>query len=420
MTDIVRIEEQDDFVAKPTQGGEPGRGRVRRANPAYLVRIGGRDLKDEFLTRSISSIEVDERARGLSKATIRFQNANQAFTDHELLRGEDLEVEIYTGWGETRLVRRGLYRASVPRHSFDNAAMPTITLECWGEEWPLAVNEERRTYENLTDSQIAGRIAARNRLQVDADPTTTIHEHVAQVNETDMEFLERRALLHGFDVYVEDGVLHFHEPRFEHAGITLVVGKGSQGSLARFHVEADPWDRGIVWARSGMDRLTGTEWEFKTTDSATSGDVARQIVSRGGAGFRTAADLAPVAGRRPQRFIVGEGHEGTEAEGRRQVEAFSRASEWVVTSFGAIRGVEKLSPRKVILISGVGHHSGEFYVTRATHRIEGFGRGRGGYSMTFEATRPGTGALVERARGGRGGRNDVTQDVPNLGEVVVA
>lgn len=392
--------------------------RVRRASPSFLVRIGGRDLKDEFLTRSISSIVVDERARGLSSATIRVQNSNQAFTDHELLQGGDLEVEIYTGWEETRLVRRGLYRASVPRHSFDNAAMPVITLECWGEEWPLAVNEERRAYEGLTDSQIAGVIAVRNRLQVDADPTPTVHEHVVQVNETDMEFLERRALLHGFDVYVADGVLHFHEPRFEHSGLTLVVGKGSQGSLARFHVDADPWDRGIAWSRSGMDRLTGTEWEYKS-NAQTSDVVASQIIARGGAGFRTAADLAPVAGRRPQRFIVGEGHEGTEAEGRRQVAAFSRAAEWIVTSSGTIRGVEKLSPRKVVLVSGIGHHSGDFYVTRATHRIEGFGRGRGGYSMTFEATRPGTGPLIERARGGRG-RNDVTQDVPNLGEVSIA
>jgi hypothetical protein len=353
-------------------------------------------------------VVVDETARGLSKALVVFSNQNQVFTDHELMAGSNLDVEIFNGYVGTRLQSRGRFQAAVPRYAFNNPVYSTITLECYGEEWLLSRGEERRTYENLKDSQIAKRIADRYRLKTDIQETPLKFEHVAQLNMTDMEFLENRALLYGYDVYIENGTLHFHEPRFVDSNLTLFYGGGDQGVLETFRVDVDPWIKGAAWTKSGVDRVTGEEWEFRALGQLD--PVAAQIQRRGGPGFRTGSDLAAHKGSQPRRYVVGDGHSLSKQEGRGQVESFARAAEWVVVGSGSVRGIELLRPRTTVKILGVGHLSGDYYVTRVIHRIDS-----DGYNTQFEVTRPGVGQLKDRFRPKSKlnfGRRDATNESP--------
>ncbi|GAB1513178.1 VgrG-related protein [Actinophytocola sp. KF-1] len=62
------------------------------------------------------------------------------------------------------------------------------------------------TFPNATDSDIARRVATGAGLRPSTvDPTTTRHEQVSQVNQTDWEFLRARAGEAGFDFGVRDG-----------------------------------------------------------------------------------------------------------------------------------------------------------------------------------------------------------------------
>ena len=416
MVAICRILEQ---AAPPTspQRSEGGQERVvERTAPSVLVRISDRDLGDEFLSDKISSVIVEETAQGLSMAQVRISNDRLQFTDHELLEGKSLEVEVLTGYENTRIVSRGVFRASIPKYAFRNQAMPFVTLDCYGEEWPLTVNEEREVYENLTDSQIAERIASRRGLRSDVDPTDITYEHVAHFNMTDMEFLENRALLYGYDVYVQNGTLHFHQPRYEHSGLNLLFGEGERGILNRFHVIVDPWVRGSSWTKSGVDRITGKEYEFRSED--TPDPVARRIIQDGGPGFQTAASLAEIDGNRPRRFIIGEGHLNSEGEARNQVKGFTQATEWIVQGSAAVRGIEQMKARQVVTMLGLGHLSGDYFVSKVMHRLVA----GSSYTMEFEIIRPGTGKLQDRFRGVAstpGGRRDVSNLSQQLGTAVL-
>lgn len=417
MVDICRILEQEAPVPIAERTGGEGR-VVERSAPSVLVRISGRDLADEFLADRITSVVVEETARGLSTAQVQIINDRLQFTDHELLEGKSLEVEVLTGYENTRIVSRGIFRAAVPKYAFRNRAMPIITLDCYGEEWPLMVNEEREVYENLTDSQIAERIASRRKLRTDVDATNVTFEHVAQFNMTDIEFLENRALLYGYDVYVQDGTLHFHAPRYEHSGLNLLFGDGEKGILNRFDVIVDPWVKGSSWTKSGVDRITGKEYEFRSEDA--SDPVARKIVQDGGPGFQTAAQLAEVDGVRPRRFIVGDGHLNSEDEARAQVQGYTQATEWVVQGSARVRGIEQMRARQVVTMLGLGHLSGDYYVSRVTHRLIG----GSSYTMDFEIIRPGTGKLQDRFRRSSpsqsGTRRDVTGQSQQAGEAILS
>jgi len=381
-----------------------------------MVRISNRNLEDEFIHEFITDLKVDLTARGLSKATIKFTNRNYMFTDHELLRGENLTVDIFGGWAETRMFKWGTFYAAVPRYMFRNTASPFINLTCYGQEWPLALSEERRVYENRRDSEIAELIARRNRLRTDIEQTDAVYEHVAQVAMTDMEFLENRSLLYGYDVYVENGVLHFHKPRLARSPTTLFFSGGERGVLEKFDVTVDPWVKGSRWVKSGIDRITGEEWEL-TSDGAL--DAAAQgIVSTGGRGFKRGSAISGVDGVQPTRHIIGDGHDLSVEEARAQVDGYAKASEWVTVASAKLRGLEFMQPRESVKIVGAGHLSGEYYVTRVVHTINA----RSGFSTKFEVTRPGVGRLndIYRPRVQTGAkRRDVSGDSATVGQASI-
>lgn len=378
----------------PTTSQTPAGRSGMRLRPSLMVRISGRDLEEEFISDSVVSLQIDDTSRGLSRAELVIQNDRQRFTDHELLEGRNLTVEVFTGYENTKFVKRGTYLATVPKYAFMNAAMPHIKLVGYSQEWPLSVNEERRIYANLRDSQIAEEIARRYGLEAIVEQTPIIHEHVAQFNQTDMEFLENRALLHGYDVYVEENTLHFHAPRFDHSGINLVFGAGEQSVFESFEVCIDPWIKGSLWTKSGVDRVTGKEYEFRSTGTEAD-DITQRMIDRARGKFIRAATLAEVNDETPRRYIVGDGHEQSEEEARRQVESYAKATEWITQGSGRLRGVELLRSRQVVTIVGLNHLSGDYYVSRTNHRIAA----GEGYTMEIEVLRPGKSELADRFRG---------------------
>lgn len=407
------------IIVAPTPQDDPRDQNPQRTDRRFatkLVRISGENLDDSFISDNIVTVSVEESARGLSKARVVLYNNDLRLTDHELFQA-NVKVEIFTGYKSTTFVKRGTFYCAKPHFMFKQGAA-LIELVCYGEEWPLTVSEVRQTYENYRDSEIVQQIAARNGLTADVDLTSPVHEHVSQMNATDMEFLEERARLYGFDVYVSEGVLHFHAPRFTDSGLSLFYGPGKVSQLASFDVSVDPWMSGQLWTRSGIDRLSGKEWSFDGQDDPDI--VAREIQTRSESRFRKASELSVINNKRPRRFIVGGGHEQTEAEGRAQVQGYTRATDWLVYGSGTMVGVEKLKARQLVEIVGVGHLSGYYYVTRAHHKIE-----RGPYTLKFEAIRPGTGSLSQPQGlpvGGGSGRPspaDVTQRSPVVGTAEV-
>jgi hypothetical protein len=406
-------------IAAPVAQDDPRDQTPQRTDRRFatkIVRISGEDLDDSFISDNISVISVEETARGLSKARVILYNNELRLTDHELFQA-NVKVEIFTGYKSTTPVKRGTFYCAKPHFMFKQGAA-LIELVCYGEEWPLTVSEVRQTYENQRDSEIVEKIATKYGLDTDIDTTDPIHEHVSQMNATDMEFLEERARLYGFDVYVSEGVLHFHAPRFTDSGLSLFYGPDQVSQLASFDVQVDPWMSGQLWTRSGIDRLSGKEWSFDGQDDPD--EVSREIQSRSTSKFKKAAELAVINGQRPQRFIVGGGHEQTESDGKTQVQGYTRATEWVVHGCGYIVGVETLKARQLVEIVGVGHLSGFYYVTRAHHKIE-----RGNYSLRFEGVRPGIGALAQPQgapignSSGRPSPSDVTKNSPVVGTAIV-
>ena len=85
-----------------------------------------------------------------------------------------------------------------------------------------------RTFVNMTDSDIANKVASDAGLDIGTvDDTSTTHDHIAQVAQTDWEFLKQRARENGFETGVAGGEFFFRRPPGMPAG-----GGGLGGALA--------------------------------------------------------------------------------------------------------------------------------------------------------------------------------------------
>lgn len=87
------------------------------------------------------------------------------------------------------------------------------------------------TYKNMTDSDIAKKVANRAGLSIGTvDPTSGTFDHVSQANQSDGDFLKARAREIGFEYGIEDGKFYFRKPI-----------QASQGPQAGdYHNHSDP------------------------------------------------------------------------------------------------------------------------------------------------------------------------------------
>jgi Type VI secretion system/phage-baseplate injector OB domain len=90
--------------------------------------------------------------------------------------------------------------------------------------------KKSRSYINMTDADIARQIAATAGLTIgDVVTTSTTHEHLPQVNQTDWEFLQWRAMEIGFETGVGPDAKFYFRPSTE----SLTAAGGGLGGMGR-------------------------------------------------------------------------------------------------------------------------------------------------------------------------------------------
>jgi phage protein D len=96
------------------------------------------------------------------------------------------------------------------------------------KEHRLQRAKRSQTFLNMKDSDIARQLASSAGLEIGTvDSTSTTHEHISQVVQTDWEFLKQRAREIGFETGVEEGKFYFRKA----SGNTKMGGGGLGGMV---------------------------------------------------------------------------------------------------------------------------------------------------------------------------------------------
>ncbi|MBM3131802.1 MAG: VgrG-related protein [Chloroflexi bacterium] len=176
--------------------------------PRIYLKFNGTDASEQ-VTDAIVSVEVDDSLTLPDMFAIHLRDPNLQWIDADTFSiGTPVEVSSRNGNAEVTLLK-GEITAIEPR--MNSTLGPTVLVRGYDKAHRLNRDRKTQSFLQMTDSDIASRVAQGASLQAQTDSTQQVHDHVIQDNQTDWEFLASRAGRVGFRVYVVDSTLHFKQ-----------------------------------------------------------------------------------------------------------------------------------------------------------------------------------------------------------------
>lgn len=360
--------------------------------PRFEVRLGSRKLPEDVV-RDVTQVSYKDSLTEMDSFEITVSNLwDQAahcfkYSDDPLFDPDpDKELTLWMGYqGKMGLVLMITGEINGLRPSFPESGQSTLVVSGQNRLHRLARRKQvSDTYEKMTDSQIAKRVAQRLGMKLVTDPNAgrqeEKHDYVLQDNQYDLIFLMERARRIGYEVYV--------------------VEKGDKGKAEENELHFKPSDS--VKRRSYI--LTYGESLIQFTPNLTTANQVEKVTVRGWdrnkkqpiTGTATRAELATkgvgAAGRQDKLDKAVKGHEEviTDRPVRSNNDAKQMARQTMeniakdmVTGSGSTIGLPYLRAGTVVELRGLGDRfSGHYFVTATTHTI-----GDGGYTTQFECRR---------------------------------
>jgi phage protein D len=361
------------------------------------VLVGGAALPDAAAGCLVRT-EVDMQLRLPAMFTLNFEDLTGAALD---AAGLDIgaQIQVQSGSGSSAQLITGEVTA-IEGH-YDRLVGRTVVR---GYDLCHRLQRARRTrsFDNMTDSDIARRIAQDAQLTIgDVSATQTVHEHLLQCNQSDWEFLAQRAGEIGFEFGMVDGKFFFRKA--SSLGQSQSDGGGPElaipGTLLSFEprvtagnltpdVEVRVWDplkaqlstaSPVKTATGGSSAASPQGLSDVASRFSKSGDGGGDGGSANGQGSQGGADLGPPPS--PTAHVVStlpvaSAEDGASALAASVGGAFAEAD-------GDAIGNPAIRPGATVKVTGVpGRFPNSWLITRARHV---FDLTENGYHTEFAA-----------------------------------
>ncbi len=306
----------------------------------------------------LRSVTVQEDLRALSMFTLELHNWDDrrlavSWSDSDQFAvGSDVAIRL--GYiGDLHQVMLGEITSLEP--VFSQGQHSVLMVRGYDRRHRLARGRKTRTFVQMKDSAIATQIAREAGLRMEADDSRTTLSYVIQSNQSDLEFLRRRASLIGYELFARDKVLYFRSPRTSDSP----DGKLSLGEdITEFSPRLSTADQATeltvrAWDVKEKKAIVATSRKMPYAGGRTTGpDTARRA-------FGPA--VVTLTGQ-PTRNL-GEASAIADAQFATEALAFVEGN---VVAFGR----PLLRAGTVVSISGAGQRfSGPYYVTSVTHTL---------------------------------------------------
>jgi uncharacterized protein len=351
--------------------------RFKPARPAF--NVGGKD--EATLAAGLVDMLVVETSSGLYRCEARFGNWGKVgqgvgvlYLDRKTLDfGKAFKVKI----GDDPIFDGKV--TAIEAHFLEGAS-PEITILAEDRLEGLRVVRHNRTFSDMSDSDVIQQIAQDHSLQSDVTVTGPTHKVLAQLNQTDLDFLRERARAVDAEVWV-DGSKLFFKPRSSRNGGTVKLKHGKD--LLEFSALVDLSEQRTSVTVSGWDVSSKQAIKEKIEKSA--------IQSELGSDTSGAEILGQALSARDETLVHRVPVTSDEARARAEAEFRMRARRFVVGR-GRAQGNGKLRVGSYVDLSGLaGLLDGKYYLAEVRHIFEG----AKGIRTEFVAERPGIGAAAQ-------------------------
>jgi phage protein D len=310
-------------------------------------------------------------------------------------------VSVRLGYADRLLtVATGTISTLAPK--FPDGASPTVSVS--GVDGMLKLKERKPTkdedknFVNMTDWQIAERIAQRNKLRVVTTHEGPVHDLVVQKNQSDAEFLMERAKRLDFDCFIlpdpgtGEETLYFVRPTDGRDGrpirlyrLTYQPGlttgpSGLPEGLVPNLIDFTP----TLTVSQQVSKLTVRGWDPRTKQELAFTATAENLPpGQGSADGESGPEAADSAAGGRQEVLV-DAPVTSQEEARELAIALLRERSYeFITATGRVAGLPELAPGDNLEIFGLGvRFSGTYFVKRVEHSL-----GSSGFFTTFTGRR---------------------------------
>jgi phage protein D len=357
----------------------PAQGQVAELHVAGMdVRVNGTTLAPEWRDATVEVKVVDTLALP-DMAVVKLTDAKGEHVDSQPLQlGAELEIKMAaTGDRSTSTVFKGQIAAVEPEFTKKGC---TIVARAYDKSHKLIRQRKTRTFQQVSASNMISKLAGENGLAADVTSTDVVHEFFQQSNETDWDFGWRLALMHDYELLVDDNKLVFRPAnKAEGAAVslkwqdTLISFRPRVSGVQQVHSVAVR-----AWDPKNKTNVNGNASAPQTTSQ--SGITQAQASNALGGGTTTVTDR--VANN------AGEANAIAKSTLARIADAFYEAD-------GVAFGNPKIHSGAQVKIEGVGaNFGGTFTVSTVTHVY----RGGSGFESHFKISGRSARTLLELIR----------------------
>lgn len=331
-----------------------------------LIKVDGNDLPAKIMD-DLLEVTVESSLRLPDMFTIHVHDEQLKWVDEGPFGlGKEVEIgAVKEESGSSLVLIKGEITAIEP--DFGEGTKATLLVRGYDRSHRLHRGTYSKAYLQVTDSDLASRIAQEAGLKADVESTSEVYDHVLQHNQTPMEFLSERAQRIGCEFFVDDKTLHFRKPPKNGEPLALEWGLALMSFRPRLTLIEQ------------IDEVVVKGWDAKM----------RQVfvghASRGQAEPQTdqphqGGQLASSAFKGAKRVVVNR-HVSSQAEASQLAQAIlDEISGALVEAEGMCQGQPDLRAGKFVKLSALGRQfSGTYFVTAATHIY----RAEGAYLTSF-------------------------------------
>ena len=338
----------------------------------FKIEHNGSELTGDMF-QAVEKVMVDEEINLPTMFVITFNIVN--FVDGTF-KGLDLEtfklgdeIKIYMGMDQTEQMMTGEITALEPHFG----TLSYMEIRGFDLLYKLRYGRYRRSFIDMKDSDIASSIASDIGLTPNAEDTATRHAYLFQNNQTNYEFLMRRASRIDYELKVKDKTFYFQPSQEDKTPeITLEYGIELESFTTRLRVITE----GSKVEVRGWDVQKKEEITF----TAASGSERTKM-----GGKNSGFDLSEAVSASPTAIVDHAVVDATDAQKLGKARYNSMIKQFM-NGEGLANGNPKIRAGNTIEIIGIGQRfSGIYYLTAATHTL----RTGGSYLSKFKVKRTG-------------------------------
>jgi len=326
-----------------------------------FIKVDGQDLPAEAMNDLIE-VTVDTSLHMPDMFIISLHDERLHWIDQGPFGlGKPVEIAAQPeGGGQRQPIFKGEITALEP--DFGEGTMLTLVIRGYDRSHRLHRGTQSKAYQNVSDSDLASKIAQEVGLSAQVDATSEVYPHLIQRNQTHFDFLCERARRIGYECYVEDRALHFKRPGSNGNTLELEWGRQLQSFRPRLTLTEQ------------VDEVSVKGWDPKAKQAivgqASQGNAEPKIGER-----QSGAQLASSAFSNAKRAVVNR-CVNSQAEADAMAQAvLDEISGAYIEAEGECYGTPELRAGKVIKLTSLGQRfSGEYFVTaaRQVYRASGY------------------------------------------------